>query len=343
MQAYIQNIIPETFDTKSFIIKLSDSSILEKYKAGQFIILSSIQSSERRSYSIVNIIDFAAGIIQITVKRIENGYFSRLLFDETQLGDTFLVHGISGMFTLPDSLSQYTHVNFYAAGSGITPAFAVISTILSHHPDIQIRLYYATKAPQKTIFQRELDQLALQHPSQLKITYFYSESNDILNARLNNTKLSQILSLNTTEMLAQQLFYICGPTDYMDMVSITLLTEGVPKANIKKEQFATFVPELDELPPDTTTRKVRIHYAKNEIKDVNVTFPNSILDSAQEASIAVPYSCKSGQCGSCAARIIKGEVWMSYNEVLTDKDIEQGLTLTCRGYPINGDVEISYI
>lgn len=343
MQAHIHHIIRETFDTKSFILQLSDISILKNYKSGQFIILSSLQHSERRSYSIVKICDFEEGLIQITVKRIDNGYLSRLLYDNTQIGDTFIVHGISGMFTLPDSLESITQVNFFVAGSGITPAFSIINTILKLYPNIQIQLYYSTKSPEKTIFQKELDQLQLQYSYQLQITYFYSESNDIQNARLNNTRLSKILSLQTVEMLGLQLFYICGPTDYMDMVSITLLTDGVPKMNIKKEQFATYMPEFNETPPDTNTHTIRIHYGKNELKEVAVTYPKSILDTAEEAGIVVPYSCRSGQCGSCAARIVNGKVWMSYNEVLTDKDIEQGLTLTCSGFPIDGDVEISYI
>lgn len=341
--ASVHQIIQETDNTKSFILKISESHILDQYKAGQFLILSSMHNPERRSYSIVTIIDQEQGLLQITVKRIENGYLSRLLNDNTLVGDQLIVHGISGMFTLPETLSNITQVNFFVAGSGITPAIAVINELLNHHTDVKIRLYYSTKSPEKTIFQQKIDTWASVYASQLQVTYFYSESNDILNARLNNTKLTQILSQYHLDELKNHLCFICGPTDYMDMVSITLLTEGVPKANIKKEQFATYVPELDELPPDTNTHIVRIHHAQNEIKTVAITYPKSILDVAQEAGIAVPYSCRSGQCGSCAARILKGEVWMSYNEVLTDKDIEQGLTLTCRGYPINGDVELSYI
>ena len=35
------------------------------------------------------------------------------------------------------------------------------------------------------------------------------------------------------------LFYMCGPFDYMLMIQITLLSYGVPGANIYKEQFST--------------------------------------------------------------------------------------------------------
>jgi len=56
----------------------------------------------------------------------------------------------------------------------------------------------------------------------------------------------------------------------------------------------------------------------------------------------MPYSCRSGQCGSCTARLVSGEVWLQYNEVLTPDDLRNGLTLTCMGCPVHGDVTLQY-
>ncbi|MCY1550426.1 Ferredoxin-1 [compost metagenome] len=86
---------------------------------------------------------------------------------------------------------------------------------------------------------------------------------------------------------------------------------------------------------------VHIHF-KNTDTTVTVQYPDSILDAGLNAGLHLPHSCRSGQCGTCAARIVKGEVWIQYNEVLTHKDLENGLTLTCMGFPINGDVTITY-
>jgi ring-1,2-phenylacetyl-CoA epoxidase subunit PaaE len=38
------------------------------------------------------------------------------------------------------------------------------------------------------------------------------------------------------------------------------------------------------------------------------------------------------------AHCVSGQVWLSYNEVLTDKETARGLTLTCTGHPVGGDV-----
>jgi len=54
--------------------------------------------------------------------------------------------------------------------------------------------------------------------------------------------------------------------------------------------------------------------------------------------IELPYSCETGRCGTCAAVCKRGNVWMKYNEVLTDEDIRANKVLTCTGYPVYGDV-----
>jgi ring-1,2-phenylacetyl-CoA epoxidase subunit PaaE len=82
---------------------------------------------------------------------------------------------------------------------------------------------------------------------------------------------------------------------------------------------------------------VIIQYAA-ETYQLKVQYPDSILQAAKKESISLPYSCEVGRCGNCAAKCIKGKVWLSYNEVLTEKDIQKGLTLTCVGHPVGGDV-----
>ncbi|HYH57268.1 MAG TPA: 2Fe-2S iron-sulfur cluster-binding protein [Anseongella sp.] len=54
----------------------------------------------------------------------------------------------------------------------------------------------------------------------------------------------------------------------------------------------------------------------------------------------MPYSCKGGACSTCTARCTGGKVEMAVNEVLTEADIEQGLVLTCVGYPAAEKVRI---
>jgi ring-1,2-phenylacetyl-CoA epoxidase subunit PaaE len=119
-----------------------------------------------------------------------------------------------------------------------------------------------------------------------------------------------------------------------------LQEEQVPKENIRKETFIIQgkQPPKKE-PPDKNDHTVIIQYG-NENYQLKVKYPDSILQAAKKENISLPYSCEVGRCGNCAAKCVDGKVWLSYNEVLTEKDIQKGLTLTCVGHPVGGDVTL---
>jgi ring-1,2-phenylacetyl-CoA epoxidase subunit PaaE len=137
----------------------------------------------------------------------------------------------------------------------------------------------------------------------------------------------------------QALAYICGPIDYMRMCTYALHLVGMPFENIKKENFSTNKPSVLPQPPDKNAHLIDIQIHKNHYT-FQAQYPDTILQAAKKNNITLPYSCEAGKCGNCAAHIINGKVWMSYNEVLTDKDLAKGLTLTCVGYPVEGDVKL---
>src|SRR5690606_31085599 len=157
-------------------------------------------------------------------------------------------------------------------------------------------------------------------------------------ARLNNFMITSMLKDTPHSRLKKTFFFLCGPVDYMDTVRITLLTEGVESSQIRKETFYHALPEKRAEPPDRETRLVHIRFG-SETHTVPVQYPVSILDAALEAGLNIPFSCRSGQCGSCTLLCTQGKVWMEYNEVLTPKEIEQGFVLTCTGYPVGEAVE----
>jgi ferredoxin len=52
---------------------------------------------------------------------------------------------------------------------------------------------------------------------------------------------------------------------------------------------------------------------------------------AEKHGINVPSSCRVGQCGTCAARVLAGEVEMDVEEGLDSGLREQGYRLLCVG------------
>ena len=101
-------------------------------------------------------------------------------------------------------------------------------------------------------------------------------------------------------------------------------------------QFLTFLFSFKDIPPppllmDTAPKEVTIHAGDRRYR-FETAWPKTILQATLDNHIPLPYSCKGGRCSSCLAKCTKGGVKMSINEVLTDKDIKEGLVLTCVGY-----------
>ena len=328
----IIDIKSETSDTKSFVLSPANGQQVS-YQVGQFLTLvfQKKDREERRSYSISSTA-LLHEPLTITAKRIDNGEYSRYLFDEAKVGDILLTIGASGYFTLPESIADDTHFFFLAAGSGITPILPLMKTLLHFHPSVSVTLLYSSRNAEATIFYDVIQDLARQFPVKLNIQYLFSSSQNLLHARLSKVKLIQHIHTHHIPK-DKTIFYLCGPSGYMQMATIALLTEGIPKENIRKENFSTIKPILKELPPDTEAHMVTLIY--NEVSHkIKVQYPDTILEAGKRSGLPLPYSCEAGKCGTCAATCIQGNIWHSYNEVLVDRELQKGRVLTCTGYPI---------
>jgi ferredoxin-NADP reductase len=335
----VVDIIAETADTKSFVLKCNEGDI--EYKAGQFLTFvfrKRTGEEARRSYSISSSPELNDPLT-VTVKRIANGEYSRFLHDQIIVGDELQTIGASGFFILPENADEFRKIIFMAAGSGITPVFALIKTILRLHPSINVLLIYSNTSRHNSIFVSQLHELQSKYSGRLSIEFLFSRSADAFSSRLTSESLEMFMRLHQISYTDGSLFYVCGPADYMRMIIYRLTTLGVEPGRIKKEIFHIQHPKVRPEPPDTKPHTVLL-MRNNEQFSFNVQYPLTILQAAKLLDIHIPYSCENGQCGTCMAKCLHGTVWMAQNEVLLDEEIRNGIILTCTGYPVNGDVII---
>lgn len=336
----VVDIIQETEQAKTFFLQPLDEWN-PVYKPGQYLTLIFFRNGieKRRSYSLTS--DSHEKLLSITVKRVVNGEFSRYILGHVEIGDTLETIGIGGFFHFAEQLSPQTKQLFFlAAGSGITPVFALINEALQKYPAAEIILLYSNKNENDVIFYKQLQKLQQQYSSRFKIEWLFSNSMSIYTGRLSNYLLNILLSKYVKEP-AYTFFYLCGPFDYMLMINITLLAYGAKAENIFREQFNTLPRIVKPVPPDTNEHTAVLHIANN-IYNIRVQYPDTILAAAKKKNIMLPYSCEAGRCGSCVATCKKGKVWMAYNEVLMDDEIAKGKILVCQSYPVGEDVEIQY-
>lgn len=336
----ITHIHEEVNDVKLFYLQEDGEKIT--YKAGQYLtfILPEGETEVRRSYSIASspVLD---EILYIGVKRINNGTFSRKLVDNAKVGDELLTLGAGGLFVIPEETSTCKELFFFAAGSGIIPIYSLLRTALYTHPHLQLILVYSNNRESTTIFYEPLKELAAQFADRLTIEFIFSDAKNLFKAHLHADLIEQLVKEYSGSRFGEALYYVCGPEAYMRLCSFTLRVLKVPADNIKREIFHTTKSVQKIEPPDNAPHDV-ILIRGDERLTVRVQHPESILLAARKQGIILPYSCEVGRCGNCIAKCEEGKVWMSYNEVLTEKEIAQGLVLTCTGYPIEGDATIRY-
>ncbi|WP_153800823.1 flavin reductase family protein [Foetidibacter luteolus] len=338
-QVAITKIIEETNDAKTFEL-LPMHGWQPAYSPGQFItfVFEKANGQDRRSYSFSSSPALQEAM-QVTVKRVENGAYSRHMLNHLQPGDILTTSGISGYFRLPENFSGTSCLFFFAAGSGITPVFSLVKTAL-HTTQLPIVLVYSNRSPQDAIFYERLQQMEKEFTGRFKVRYLFSNIRDVYKSRLSNWLLLQLLQEYNVDR-KHTLFYMCGPFVYMQMIMITLLTESVPPQHLHKEDFSMLPRIHKPKPPDTAPHEAEIHI-NNRVHILTVQYPDNILSAAKKQQIQLPYSCQAGRCGSCAATCTRGQVWMAYNEILTDDEVAAGRVLTCQGYPVNGNVVIRF-
>ena len=317
------------------------------YQAGQFLpLVFKMNGKElRRSYSFCSapVLDEP---ISIAVKLVENGEISRFIHHQLSVGDVVEIAAPNGQFTYQPDVNLRRTVFLFAAGVGITPLFSILKTALVAEHSSKIVLIYSSRAAEDTLFLEEIAKWQVKCPDRLKVIHLFSNSKNLMRARLNGFLIHQLVKENLEFDKNDALCYTCGPVDYMDVCRITLLGSGFRPDQVKRETFVLPEDEADEddateKVKDTNTYSVILHF-KGNTHHLLVPYPKRILEVALENKINLPYSCSGGVCSTCTATCISGNVRMDYNEVLTDDEVAKGRVLVCTGHPTENGTTISW-
>ena len=288
---------------------------LFEYHSGQYINLkATIKGGEvRRSYSLCSAPN--DGVLEVGIKRIKGGLFSTYATQELKIGDLIEVGEPEGRFIYKKDAKNVTA---FAAGSGITPVFSILKTALEAGSDTHFTLVYGNKSPEGTLFYAELKNLETTYPAQLKILWIFSQANEE-GSRFGRIDSSIVnYALKNTGQLSTA-FYLCGPEAMIMEVKDTLLKNSIEEAQVYFELFTASKTTETAAPTDTSLDEIIIEIiADDATNTVKAKAGNTILDTALNEKIDVPYSCQGGVCCSCIAKITEGSATMANNQILTD-------------------------
>jgi 3-ketosteroid 9alpha-monooxygenase subunit B len=333
----VTDVIEESHDARSLVFAVAHNEQARlHYLPGQFLTLrvpTESGDAVARCYSLASS-PHTDSAPKVTIKRVDGGHGSNWLCDNVAVGHVIEALPPAGTFT-PRTLDA--DLLLWAGGSGITPVMSILKSALASGTG-KVTLVYANRDERSVIFAAELRELMAEHPDRLTVLHWL-ESVQGLPSEQHLTALAR--------RLGDAESFICGPAPFMAAVQAALRNAGMPRTAVHVEVFTSLsgnpfaevehfdVGAADDSPTVTVTIDGRQH---------QLQWPRqaTLVDVMLSAGLDVPYSCREGQCGSCAATLIGGEVDMPASEILEPDDIEAGTILGCQVRPVSDDIEVEF-
>jgi uncharacterized protein len=276
-------------------------------------------------------------VYRISVKRdgMVSGYLHGL-----REGDTIEARAPAGQFVI-DALEQRPAV-LLAAGVGATPMLAMLRHVV--YEGVRKRRvrpsWFFQSAHDKTQrpFAAELGRLADSAQGAVQVVRVLSDTTGAAEGydydyagRIDIALLARTLPFDDYD------FYLCGPASFMQSLYDGLRDLNIADSRIHAESFGpaglkrrsgSAVPALPAATP--ATQSVPVVFARSAKEARWEPDGGSLLELAEARGLEPAFSCRSGSCGSCATRIVEGEV--AY-PVEPGFPVAQGQALICCALP----------
>ena len=343
----VKKIIQETREAITIVFEQPSPKI--NYKSGQFLtLIAPVNGKEiRRAYSLCSS-PFTDDDLAVTVKRVEKGVMSNWLVDNLRDGQSLKVMEPMGQFTTEYDSKRKRHLVMFAGGSGITPMLSIIKSILTQEPQSILTLIYCNRDIDSIIFKEELERWALKYEGRLHVIHVLDTAPmnwQGYSGLLNHDMLTKLFE-RIPDWGADTTYLMCGPEGMMKNVESLLALRSIPSNKIYKESFVQGTIEKKEHKETAATgaeplkaREVTVIYDGQEYK-FTVEPDNTILQTALDQGIDLPYSCQSGLCTACRGKALSGKVKLDEEEGLSKSERAEGYVLTCVGHPLTDDVVI---
>lgn len=332
----------ETHDVKSFVFRTRQPRHF-RYRPGQFITLELNIGGEavNRCYTLSSP-PTRPDTLSITVKRKVGGLVSNWLHDNMTPGSEFKVLGPAGEFSCAHHAAlKYL---FLSGGSGVTPLMSMSRSLYDLGEDKDIVFVHSARSPRDIIFKHELAAMAHALP-QFRTAFVCETAADDPGYTEHTGYLTLPMLRQIARDFAQREIFCCGPAPYMAAVRGILQGIGFDMSHYHEESFSF---ETRVAPPARSETavagdaqpgtKFKIEFTRSG-HVIECGSDQFILDAAKAAGMRLPFSCAKGMCGTCKSKKVSGEVVMTHQGGIRQREIDQGLFLPCCSKPLS-DVTI---
>jgi len=369
----VTRIVKESVDSRTFVLRPHEQPIT--YRAGQFCTFRVAVDGQTlyRSYSMSSAPETDSELMT-TVKRVPGGKVSNWMHDNLAEGDEVDLGPATGRFCLRESQAPLLG---FSGGSGITPILSLTKSVLAT-TDRRVRLLCADRDADSVIFGEALTALAARYPGRLEVRRHLDSAGGFLDAEAIRAFVGtdghgeayvcgpeafmEMVenALPGPGAIYSERFGTPAPVPTEPAVALDTNTRSVADAAQSAASAANASAPVPEAAASMSgaagagtattaaaasasapTGTVTILLNRKK-KSVPRRDGETLLESARRAGLVPPFSCESGNCATCIAKVTDGHATLRVNEALTDDELAEGYVLTCQAVPDTDSITVDY-
>lgn len=315
-----------------------------KFLAGQHLTFKAQINGEelRRSYSICSSQN-RHNELDVLIKAVDKGRFSQFA-QQVKAGTKIEVLPPTGHFKLLPQ--EGAHYVAFSAGSGITPVMGMIYAALEQTNTAEFILFYGNSKTSDVLLHEQIAYLKDRFGTRFSVHYFLSQQKvdmPLYQGRFDAKKV-KLLNEHLVKHIDADGYFVCGPGPMIDVVCEALNDLGIDQKLIHNERFLSDGQEISAVMKtvkEDAGVTVTLDGANHEFNLLAGT-QATLLESAEEAGVDLPYSCKAGVCATCRCKLVEGQVEMINNYSLEEWETKAGYILSCQSVARSSKIHISF-
>lgn len=329
--------ILEHHDAKTYVLGKEDGSPLPYFRAGQYISVKFPIGGSfiTRPYSIASSPAWALeGKYAITVKRNPGGFVADWILDNAKVGDKLTITAPLGEF-YHEELRDGKNILALAGGSGITPFLSMAYSIADGIEDYNLTILFGNRTYESILF-KDIFQTICEKTDKVKLVHVLSDEENpdyehgFITAELMNKYGKDASAI-----------YVCGPAAMYSFVDKELDKVNISRDHVRKEVLSVSIAHDDKFPKEFADKTFNVSVKQGpKTYSISAKANEPLLVAFERAGIKAPSRCRSGECGWCRSRLLKGKCYIpEANDGRRWADKKYNWIHPCASFPIS-DIEI---
>ena len=244
----------------------------------------------------------------LTIKLTNPSYASAFILKTWKEGDRIEISGPLGDFYYQE-LRDAKHVVAIAGGSGITPFYSMAAAIVDGVEDFDMTILYGSRTAEGILLKEEIEELAARSGGRIKVVHILSDEK--AEGYEHGFITAELIRKYAPE--GDYSVFMCGPKAMYTFEENEMKKLGLPKRRYRMEMSGDYLKasENADFPVQQKGREYNLIVdIRGEKKTVPCKAEESLLWAMEKDGIRAPSHCRSGECGWCHSKLVKGKVYI---------------------------------